>query len=57
MEELQQAPEGSPSKDHFVNNLKCARNVKKTIETLDMALRLNHLPSPFSTGSSTASYC
>ena len=39
VDELEQACEGSTNEDHFANNQKCARNVKRTIKT-DMALFL-----------------
>ena len=46
--------------DHFaIASQKCARHVKRTMKISDTALLfwLNHSPSPFSTCSSTASFC
>ena len=47
VDKLEQAREGSANEDHLqITNQKCARDVKRTIETSDMAL-LFHSPSSF----------
>ena len=43
MDKLKQASEGRVTKDHFANSQKCARNVKRTIKTPDIALLLIEL--------------
>ena len=57
MDKLEQAHEGSTNEGHFANNQlgslwqitneKCARNVKRTIKTSDMALLLIELVESF----------
>ena len=40
MDKLEQASKGSVNEDHFANNQKCARNMKRIIKTPDMVMLL-----------------